>query len=396
MPSLQNPRSLPLVAAGLALVLAAAGCGDALSDNPSGSDGSVIRIGFIAERSGVYQAYGNTIFRSSQVAVDEFNKAGGVSVGGKKYTFELDVCDDNSDQTQVAACATKLVKDNGDRFVFGGLGQFGPIVAGITDPNGAIYFASASAVANKLDHYRNVLLVVPALPLRMQLAVKGLMQAYPTAKRVAMLGDEEATTTQTFPPIAELMKAAGLEVVSTQVVPSGQSDPSGQLTEIKRAAPDVLYVYNSSPERMQTTLTAAERLHVATQVFQWTFGCDAPATYLKELTYTGDTFAGASTTDAAPNVAAFMQTYYAQPGVTNPDPNISAALWNYDFFGMLGEAMADAGSTTDTARIVESFGKISYDGLNGTITMKDRAAVFQQSMCTLKDGEITNFLVQPN
>ncbi|WP_432839756.1 ABC transporter substrate-binding protein [Dactylosporangium sp. CA-092794] len=378
-----------------ALSLLATGCSSALSDNPSG-DAGVIRLGFVAERSGVYQSYGNTIYRSSKLAVDELNKAGGVTVAGKKYTFALDLCDDNSDQAQVAACATKLVKDNGDRFVFGGLGQFGPIVAGISDPSGAIYFASGSAVANKLGDYKNVLLVVPALPVRMQLAVKGLRQAYPDAKRIAMLGDEEATTTQTFPPLADLMKQAGLEIVSTQTVPQNQNDYSAQLTAIKAAQPDVLYAYVSSPERLQTMLTTAERLHVTTKVFQWTFGCDAPSKYLKETTYTGDTFAGASTSQPPENVAAFLKNYYAQPNTPNPDPNIDAALWNYDFFGMLGKAMADAGSTSDTAKILASFGKVSYSGLNGTVTIKDRAAVFQQSMCTLSGGKISTFLVQPS
>jgi branched-chain amino acid transport system substrate-binding protein len=391
---LTRPRRSRFAAA-VALALAVAGCGG-LSDNASGGGDGVIKIGFVAERSGVYQAYGNTIHRSSKVAVDEFNKAGGVTVGGKKYTFQLDVCDDNSDQAQVAACTTKLVKDNGDKFVFGGLGQFGPIVAGITDPVGAIYFASGSAVAGKLSSYKNVQLVVPSLDLRMRLAVKGIKQAYPNAKTVAMIGDEEATTTQTFEPMAKLLAEAGLQVVSTQVVSGGQNDFSNQLTEIKGKQPDLLYAYNSSPERMQTMLTTAERLHVATQVFQWTFGCDAPAKYLKELTYTGDTFAGADTSQPNAEVKAFLDKYYAEPDAPHPDANISAALWNYDFFGLLGKAMADAGTTTDTAKIATSLGKVTYQGLNGTVTMKDRAAVFQQAMCTLKDGKISNFLVQPS
>jgi branched-chain amino acid transport system substrate-binding protein len=396
---MQRRRYARIAAISAAAVLAVtmAACSDTSGGDATGASGSkTIKLGFVAERSGLYQAYGKAVYNSTVVAVDQFNKAGGVDIDGVKYTFKLDVCDDNSEQTQVASCATKLVKDNGDRFVFGGLGQFGPIVAGITDPNEVIYFTAASAVANKLAQYKYAIAVLPALDMRERLAVEGLKKAYPDAKTFAMLGDDEATTTQTFPKVQSLIEQAGLRMVNKQVVPLNVTDYSAPLTAIKGSNPDVIYSYISSAERLQSMLQTASQLRASPAIFEWTFGCANVGKYTQNgLSYTGDTFAGADTNATSGPVAEFLKLYYARPGVTNPDPNVTAALWNYDFVGMLGEAMKSAGTATDTKAIIQKLNSVSVDGLNGHVTISGNAAVYGQLMCTSANGKTTSFVIKP-
>src|SRR5262249_8076989 len=147
-------RSIALLAVAATLGLAACSSsgGSSSGGSTSGSSsaaasGKTIEIGMDAESGGPLASFGLSFLQAAKAGVEYVNKNGGVTINGTKYNMALDICNDNSDQTQVAACATKLVVTNQDKFMFGGLADFGPIVRGITEPNKAIYFSTGSAVA---------------------------------------------------------------------------------------------------------------------------------------------------------------------------------------------------------------------------------------------------------
>ncbi len=85
----------------LCMVLSFAACSKG-GDNADGGkpSGNVINIGAIGCVTGAYSTYGVSAANGVKLAVDEINKAGGVDVGGTKYTLALDQKDDQGDPTE--------------------------------------------------------------------------------------------------------------------------------------------------------------------------------------------------------------------------------------------------------------------------------------------------------
>lgn len=96
-----------------AMGAAISGCGNSESSAASsGSDGDgAIKIGTSFPLSGSVATDGKMIVTAIQMAVDEANAKGGVTVAGKKYTVTLDSQDDEGDPTKAATIANKFADD---------------------------------------------------------------------------------------------------------------------------------------------------------------------------------------------------------------------------------------------------------------------------------------------
>lgn len=77
-----------------------------------------IVIGFSAPLSGPAAEYGQDCMYGVDMAIKELNAAGGVTVGGKKYTFKMERLDDRMDPTQAKNNALRLVNQNKAIVVF--------------------------------------------------------------------------------------------------------------------------------------------------------------------------------------------------------------------------------------------------------------------------------------
>jgi ABC-type branched-subunit amino acid transport system substrate-binding protein len=372
---------------------------------PGGSSGSgsgkTIEIGMDAEQGGALASFGLSFLQAAKAGVAYVNKNGGVTVNGTKYNLALDICNDNSDQTQVAACATKLVVTNQDKFVFGGLADFGPIIRGITEPNHAIYFSTGSAVASLMSSSHYVVNTVPSLDARSLMSVRGFKKAFPNAKTVALLGEQDATDQAAFAADEAAFKQEGLTVVGTEIAPLDATDYSSFLTALKAKHPDVIWnelaaAVNSEP----AMLGQNGSLHAASVVFNNSGSCQASYPHTPGITYMAETNAGAITVGPQESAATkdYESSYYGLGGIKNPDPNISAGLYIYDFFPILAKAIEKAGTSTDTTKVLAAINSTSYRGVDGTITVTNNQASYGQVLCTMKDGNTSTseFEVFPN
>src|SRR5262245_46197208 len=82
------------VALSLALTVTAA-CAGSGSDSGGGAKGDQIPLGFVYQGGGGFNNLSLSFVHGIQVAADEVNKAGGIKVGGKTYTFTVDTCNDH-------------------------------------------------------------------------------------------------------------------------------------------------------------------------------------------------------------------------------------------------------------------------------------------------------------
>ena len=118
----------------LALVAAAAlalvACGDK-EEAAGGGDTMVVKIGHVGPTSGAIAHLGKDNENGGRMAIEELNAAG-MTIGGKKVTFELLAEDDAADPKQGTAAAQKLV----DAKVNGVIGHLNPVT---TIPASSIY-----------------------------------------------------------------------------------------------------------------------------------------------------------------------------------------------------------------------------------------------------------------
>jgi branched-chain amino acid transport system substrate-binding protein len=79
-----------------------------------------IKIGSVLPLTGPFVASGQYFKQGYTMAVDEVNRAGGLDVGGRRYTIALTILDDGSDATRSRSLTEKLVTDQHVNFLLGG------------------------------------------------------------------------------------------------------------------------------------------------------------------------------------------------------------------------------------------------------------------------------------
>ena len=208
-------------------------------------------------------------------------------------------------------------------------------------------------------------------------------------KKAATMYDEtDVFSTDSDEAVREALAANGVEVLITETFQSGDTDFSAQLTRIKEANPDVIFVSSLSPEK-PGILTQGRQLSIP----------DSVPFVIRTLTIadvqaTGDAAEGAITfvswasTADTPGNQAFVQNYSAKYGV---EPNNYAAR-SYAALHILAEAIANVQSTDSTAirnamaNITDFdtiFGKFSFDAVGD--------AVYNPKVLIVENGQLETF-----
>ena len=346
-----------------ALLAGICGCGGRGAANE-------IRIGVIAELTGDIPAVGTSCKNAAVYAVEEINAAGGLTVAGIRCPVKMILEDNAGKADQSAATAQKLITQQN--------------VVAIVGPNASRYAIPASEIAES----SKVVLITPwstnpkttvdartGAPKRYvfracysdtfqgrvlaKFALNGL-----GARRAAALFDIASDANKGVADIfKETFEANGGQVVSYETYTTGDKDYSAQLTKIKNANPDIVFLpnyYNEVPLQVQQ----AHRLGLVGMPF---LGNDAWSSeellklcgsdcndYFFSCHYASDT------TD--PTARKFIDGYRAKYGVP---PDDIAAL-TYDAFGLLFTALRDAGKTSDREAVREAMARISeFNGGTG-------------------------------
>ena len=208
-------------------------------------------------------------------------------------------------------------------------------------------------------------------------------------KKAATMYDEtDVFSTDSDEAVREALAANGVEVLITETFQGGDTDFSAQLTRIKEANPDVIFVSSLSPEK-PGILTQGRQLGIP----------DSVPFIIRTLTIadvqaTGDaaegaiTFVGWASTADTPGNQAFVQNYSAKYGV---EPNNYAAR-SYAALHILAEAIANVQSTDSTAirnamaNIADFdtiFGKFSFDAVGD--------AVYNPKVLIVENGQLETF-----
>ncbi len=288
------------------------------SDKPS------VKIGLNTELTGEVPSIGNSCLHAAQLFVEEKNQAGGVSIGGVKMPLSLLVGDNGAKPLSTNQRTTKN--------------------SATEKPKKHVFRAGFTEVFEQLT-----------------LAKFAIEQLH--AKKAAVLYDMSSEAPNSESKLfKKAFVAQGGTVVAMETYSTGDRDFRAQLTNIKEAAPDVIFLptyYNDVP----LIAEQAHQLGIKT-IFLGNSAWSTPeiiqldAGHHLEGAYFSNHFAMESN---APEIQKFITSYKAKFGEL---PDEIAAL-TYDSISLVTQAVEKANSL-DRLAISQAMGDIrEFQGLTG-------------------------------
>jgi branched-chain amino acid transport system substrate-binding protein len=344
---------------GLSLAAGALAC----SGGESGADRIV--VGHVASMTGDTATFGRSADQGMRMAIDELNAKGGVL--GKK--LELVTEDDRSVTEEARTAAQKLLQRDRVVALLGEVASSRSLAAAPEAERAKVPMISPGSTNPKVtegkDYVFRACFIDP-----FQGAVMAKFAADELhAKRLAILFDfKQDYSVGLADFFRETVKKMGGEIVADERYTSGDIEFRAQLTTIRAANPDAIFVPGYYTE-LGLIAKQARELGINVPLLGgdgWDsektleIGGDAVEGYYFSTHYAADS------TD--PHVQDFVKKFHEKYGAT---PDAMAAL-GYDTAGILADALARAGST-DGAKLKDAIAATkNFDGVTGKITIDER------------------------
>ncbi len=364
----------------LAAVCLAAFMAVTLSCGKEGSSKEIL-VGEYGSLTGGIATFGISTRDGSQLAFDDINQKGGVL--GQK--IKLMVEDDQSKPEEAGTVVNKLIHQDHAVAMLGHVASSHSLAAAPICQAEKIPMISPSSTNPRVTQVGNYIFRVCFLD-TFQGAVMAKF-AFDTlkVKKVAILVDvrsDYSVGLQTF--FGQSFKKLGGEIVSEQSYSQGDSDFRAQLTAIKAANPEAIYVPGYYTE-VGTIVHQARELGI-TVPFLGSDGWDSP----KLWEIGGEALNGCyfsnhyATDDPNPVVQKFVNDYKTK---YNQLPDALAAL-AYDAARILADAMTRAGST-DGEKVRDAIAATKdFDGVTGKISInEERNAVKSAVIVKVENGK---------
>lgn len=205
-------------------------------DETDAPAGGVFKIGALLPMTGPEAYYGNDMFQSYQLAVDEINEAGGV-LG---YTFEIFNEDDACDAAQAATAGSKIVSADPD-VVVGGYcsGATIPALQQFYDANLNCLISAANST-NITDLALNQTFMLNSPGTHGVQTLTNLAKSLGVVK-IATIHQGDDYTKNLSDIVHREMPDDGFEVVGEEVMEKGAADVSAIVTAIRNSGAELVY-----------------------------------------------------------------------------------------------------------------------------------------------------------
>src|SRR5512141_3003037 len=177
-----------------------------------------------------------------QIAIDKINEMGGIKVGGKTYKAELKYYDDETKPERTAQLIEKLINEDKVNLI---LGPYGSSPTGTAAPICERYKipmveANGSAESIFSKGYKYTFMILSPAKLYLRGLIDVVRAKDPSAKTVAILGENESFSKEVAQGAADYAKEKGMDVVYHELYPTNAQDVSALLTAIKGKNPHIV------------------------------------------------------------------------------------------------------------------------------------------------------------
>ena len=341
-----------------------------------------ISVGVVLPLTGHLASTGELMKQGLDLALNEINSS---QLSDTRFKFIIE--DDTSTPEGAVDAFNKLIDEDGVSVILG------PAIS------------SATQAAFPIAQENQVVAISPTSGARGLSAIGDFVFRIPLATNIVTLKGVEAThaklgyqqvatmydetdlfSTDRDTALRETFAANGIEVLTTEVFQSGDTDFSVQLARIQALNPDAIFISALPPEK-PIVLIQAHELGISvpfivsslTSVEVQAAGAAAEGAI---------TFIGWLSTDDTPGNQAFVQNYSATFGM---EPNVFATA-SYASVYILAEAIRNAQST-DSISIRDALANIrDFDTVLGKFSFNtDGDAVYDLKALIVKDGILQPF-----
>ncbi|MDD3220986.1 MAG: ABC transporter substrate-binding protein [Clostridia bacterium] len=331
----------------------------AAGETTAAAGDDVFLIGGIGPLTGDAASYGVSVKQGAEIAIEEINAAGGVKVGDKTYSLDMEFADDEAAEDK-AIQAYNTVMDKGAQAILGCVTSGACIaITDLTSEDGILQITpSGSAMdCTKNDNAFRICFTDPSQGVSMaDMAVETL--GY---KKIAVLYDSSSDYSMGIrEAFEEEVASKGGEIVASEAFTGGDVDFNTQLTSIKGTDADAIFVPAYYQDATYITKQAKdmgmELPFLGSDGWDGVLGTVTDTTTVEGAIFLSPFFAA----DPSENVAAFVKSYEAAYSAT-PDQFAADA---YDTVYAIAAAMEKAG-TIESADLIAAMTEITVDGLTG-------------------------------
>lgn len=358
----------------------------------SAATAATIKIGAINSLTGSHASFDLPASEGLQMAFDEINKKGGITVKGTKYTFELISEDAQSKPELAVAGAQKLLRDDDIKIVYGILTSGpGMPVATLLAKNDILYFGGFTLMDTLLGKpgfdlaFRTLDADAVVSSSFVPVSVKEL-----GVKKVGILLPNEDVSRAIVAAYTPLLQASGVAVPIVEYFQPDTSDFAPVLRKFQNLGLDTL-VTGTNDAVVEAIVRQSIEVGDLPKKFLYRGGSGAPGIkYAKRI----DGFAWQILTrdldyPSDTKVKDWIERYKA---FTKKDvsPNTYWALTFYDTVFMMAKAMEEVGSVTDVKAIADNVKSEHYEGIRSMRFDKDGRAQSDIDIGMLRAGKISS------
>ena len=367
-------QSLWFLAATSLLALVTPGCGK--------TGGDTIKVGEFASLTGKEATFGISSHEGTLLAVDEINAAGGVL--GKK--LELLTEDNQSKPGESATAVNKLIARDGVIAILGEVASSRSLEAAPICQQNKIPMISPSSTNPKVTETGDYIFRVCFTDILQGKILANFAGQKLQAKKVAVFTDVKSDYSKGLAKyFKEQFTAAGGQIVTELDFNGGDKDFKAQITAIKGASPDAIFIPAYYTD-VALICIQAKQLGVTVPIFGGDGWESEDLIKIGKDAVEGTYFSTHCSADSpGTKVSDFVAAYRKKFNGKTPD---AMAMLGHDSVKILVEAIQKTGGT-DAGKIRDALAATKdFDGVSGKITIDaKRDATKPMVILQVKDGQ---------
>jgi branched-chain amino acid transport system substrate-binding protein len=342
----------------------------------------MIKIGYYGDLSGPTFNFGSSAKNGVLMAADEINRLGGIN--GRRIDVVIE--DDHGSPERAAILTSKLIDQDKVVAVIAGGASGSSLAAAPRAQALKIPFISPSSTDPAVTHTGDYIFRVCFIDAFQGEVMAKFAANTLKAKKTAIMVDFNNPYSRGLSDFFELsFTKLGGQVVSKQSYAQGDPDYKGQLSTIRAAEPDVIYIPGYYGD-VAMIAKQARQLDL-TQPLLGGDGWDAPELWQLGGDALNNSYITShySADDPSVSIQTFVRQYKQLYGNLEPDAHAALA---YDAMLVVAEAIQRAG-TTDASKLRNALAQTKdHEGVTGMISINaDRDAVKPAVVLKLLDGQ---------
>ncbi len=235
------------------------------------------KVGVVTELSGDLATGGNVTKRGYDLWAQAVNEAGGIAIGGKKYPVKLVYADAQSNPSQGAAAAERLITQEQVDFILGPYSSGVTIAVAPVVEKYKVPMITGSAESPMIwkQKFLYTFGTIPPINFTGAAAIQTLASLDPKPRTAVIFGSNDTFSKATAESFEAAAKKADIKVLKFNIVPSGQ-DLTPLMSAVKGMRPDII-AFGGHDEELIKLVKGLHQIDFAPRALLMHYGVTEPA-----------------------------------------------------------------------------------------------------------------------